>query len=324
MCRLTLVQHPLVLPQPEDLETGQATCPLPNAGYLRFDFDMDPISAAASVLGVLGAIQKASEARRVIVTLVRAPGELSTLFQELECTEELLKHVRDVCGNAQTSTVQLEAQIQRCNDKLLELQWLVQYSLVRTDDSSKVARVAWARKRTKVEKLRHELREIRHDLDTALSSANLRRNSDTSIEVQQLAISGVQSSERQLETLSMLTTQKQQLDGCFRRIEESQQTQAKLAEVLGSFRRLSTESTVSAAPTLPPYEEDESAPEANGDKASTSQSDAGYSRNVDVVANEKVDTVTALTEPYSAECAPSCRCASHKTQRIATPWSMKN
>ena len=297
---------------------------LPNAGLLRVDFNMDPISAAASVLGVLGAIQKASEARKVIATLVGAPGELSTLLHELGCTEELPKHVQDVCVTAQTSTVQLEAQIQRCKDKLLELQRLIQYSLVKNNDSSKVARIAWARKRSKVEKLRHELREIRHDLDTALSSAKLRRNSDTSIEVQQIVISGVQSSERQLETLSMLTTQKQQLDGCFRRIEESQQTQAKLAEVLGSFRILSTESTVSAAPTLPPYEEDESAPEADGDNAFTSQLDAEYSRNMDVVANEKFDTVTALMEPYSAECAPSCRCASHKTQRIATPWSMKN
>ena len=126
-------------------------------GYLRVKFTTDPISAAASILGILGALQNIAEARTLIIGLARAPVELAALLEELNSTEELLNKVSNACDNAQTSTVELENQIKRTKDKLIKLYRLVQDGLVKSDHSSKVARIAWVRKRGKVDKIRQEL-----------------------------------------------------------------------------------------------------------------------------------------------------------------------
>ena len=140
--------------------------------------------------------------------------------------------------------------------------------------------------------------------------------SQIDVQMQHLILSGTQNVQQQERAVSILAAQRDQLNDLFARIEESRQTQQKLAEYLGDFRQASLP---------PPYEP--SRP-FSLDKPGSRNHVSGLP---EPASKSKIDkAVVNISEKRqqpmqdtSQLCSPSCQCSCHKKTRWSSPWSAK-
>lgn len=175
---------------------------------------MDPLSVAASVIAVVGAAKKAAQVITLLKTLKNAPEELQELVNEVSRVEAILEDVNSACDNGRRSTAALDLQVQRADAKLLELQILLQYDVVRAKDPAEIDRVSWVRRQGKINNLHKQLSAIRQDITLVLAAANYSQSGRIDVEMQQLVACGTQTAERQEVAVSMLATQQDQLKVC--------------------------------------------------------------------------------------------------------------
>ena len=135
---------------------------------------MDPLSITAGVIAVVGAAQDAGKSSlKFLRTVKNAPGELQDLIHEVDQIEAVLEDVKDAVESSQRSSRALNLLLERAKEKLVELDKLIHYELVKPKEVVRVDRVAWATHQKHVVRLREELRNIRHDITAVLAAGSL-------------------------------------------------------------------------------------------------------------------------------------------------------
>ncbi|MCJ1402547.1 hypothetical protein MMC11_005767 [Xylographa trunciseda] len=179
---------------------------------------MDPISSVASILTVVGAAQDGAKiSLKFLKTLKKAPLGLQALLDEVAQIEAVLSDVKNACEYGQRSTAALDLLLTKAATKLLQLNELIHFKLVKPREALEVDRQSFARYQGEVAELKDDLKSLRQDITAVLAAANLVQANQVRLELSQVLQYAVQ--------------------GLFQRIEESQDTQRALTSLLGEFRR---------------------------------------------------------------------------------------
>jgi hypothetical protein len=126
---------------------------------------MDLLSGAAQN------VCKSSE--NFLKSIKNAPKELLDLIDGFEQIEAVLEEVKSACTQEERSTQSLDRLIERAKAKLLELDKLINYNLVKPKETVEANRFAWARHRKSALDLKEYLRNIQLTIALALDASNL-------------------------------------------------------------------------------------------------------------------------------------------------------
>ena len=134
----------------------------------------DPLSIAASVITVLGTADGVNKTLARIRTLADAPRKLLALMNEVSDLTLVLGDIGIFVKQtgerkqSQGETLQhMNTLVERTKDKLLELDQLLHYHLLKPDSTPekiKMSKREWATAKNKIEDFRRSLRDIRMDL----------------------------------------------------------------------------------------------------------------------------------------------------------------
>lgn len=141
---------------------------------------MDPLSLTASLIAVVTAAGAVANGLGKIKNLKDAPAELLMLMTEVSDLQVVLEEVNEVVRvqirNDDRLPLSLAQILLRAKNTLLKLNKLIQGPLTQSQRSaageSKVARLVWIRERSNVKSLQEEVRNIKLNLTTVLSSGN--------------------------------------------------------------------------------------------------------------------------------------------------------
>jgi len=141
---------------------------------------MDPLSVTASVLTVLGAAGTVLRSLEKTRSFRKAPEEVHALIEEvsdlrtvLGGVETLLRERRENDRSLDGALLGLSVLLGRAKNKLLELDSVVHYRLIKhqhTKSGFEVARSKWVREKSAVASIQQALRDIRLNLATALGT----------------------------------------------------------------------------------------------------------------------------------------------------------
>ena len=134
---------------------------------------MEPLSAAASILAVVGAARKAAEGLQSLKAIKDAPKELEDLLLEFSQIEIILQSYRILPTNFKERSSNLATILGIAENKFNELDNLVHYTLTKAGSNEQVDRLQWIRKRLDTERLRKQLGQILVTLNTLLNTTSL-------------------------------------------------------------------------------------------------------------------------------------------------------
>ena len=301
---------------------------------------MDPLSAGASAITVLGAaLSVAKLSLQFLKTIKKAPKAIQDLIDEVKQIDAILSDVKDACQHGQQWSASLELLLPRAKAKLQDLDELIHFRLVKAKENVEVDRFAFAKHQGKVYGLKEDLRNLRQDITTALSAAtlgqaaqanksasNLRRDITTALSAATLGQT-VQANKLALHSYAHV------LQGLFQRIEESPEIQQSLTRLEGFLREISP-TRISQSSTLCSSVDDARHSAKSARRASSSTSDPGamvsfYASN-SLLASPQARHVSAATTIYGQtskymgkSCSAACVCPCHKTTSFTSPWSAK-
>ena len=138
----------------------------------------DPLSITASIIAVVGAAEGVTKTLAKIKSIRNAPDELLALINEVSDLKLIISDIQNhiVIQRAQIPQTELQnisTLIKRAKDKLLELDQLIQYRLVKPEsDQIKVSRREWLRAKAVIERFRQDLRDIRLNIITQMAVIN--------------------------------------------------------------------------------------------------------------------------------------------------------
>lgn len=127
---------------------------------------MDPISASASALALIGATAKVVKGIRRLKALQDAPRELDDLLAEISQLELVLHAVQNAYENPGP---ELRILLAAARDILVDLHSFIEYRLTEAGSSDRVDRWQWTRKSKNAERLRGKLKEVTANLVALVS-----------------------------------------------------------------------------------------------------------------------------------------------------------
>ena len=130
---------------------------------------MDPLSVTASTIAIIGAVQ---QGLRVLKAAKGAPEGLNDLLDRVSRFESLLYTIQNVLPASQKGMPGLAKAMGEAQIKLLEVNKLVQYSLTKAGENTKVDYWQWLRKGEIIEKLKRQLDDTRNDLTSFMGVNN--------------------------------------------------------------------------------------------------------------------------------------------------------
>ena len=134
---------------------------------------MEPLSAAASIIAVVGAARKATEGLQSLKAIKDAPKELEDLLLEFSQIEIIIQSYKNLPTDYEERSPDLATILDIAEKKFDELDILVHYTLTKADSNEQVDRLQWVLKRSDTEKLREQLGQILATLNTLLNTATL-------------------------------------------------------------------------------------------------------------------------------------------------------
>lgn len=134
---------------------------------------MDPLSVAASVIAVVGAARQVTKGLAILKKAKGAPRALDYLLNDISRFELVLSAFQNASYESRREAPELTQVLEAAKEKLLEIHSLVEYSLKKPGESSKVDRWQWLRKGNEVGRLRKQLGDLRDDLTALISSGSL-------------------------------------------------------------------------------------------------------------------------------------------------------
>ena len=134
---------------------------------------MEPLSAAASILAVVGAARKAANGLQSLKAIKDAPKELEDVLLEFSQIEILVQSYKNLPTNFQERSSNLATILGIAENKFNELDNLVHYTLTKAGSNEQVDRLQWIRKRLDTERLREQLGQTLVTLNTLLNTTSL-------------------------------------------------------------------------------------------------------------------------------------------------------
>ena len=134
---------------------------------------MEPLSAAASIIAVVGAARKAAEGLRSLKAIKNAPKELEDLLLEFSQIEIILQSYKNLPTNFQERSSDLATILGIAENKFHELDNLIHYTLTKAGSNEQVDRLQWIRKRSDTERLREQLSQILITLNMLLNTTSV-------------------------------------------------------------------------------------------------------------------------------------------------------
>ena len=134
---------------------------------------MEPLSAAASILAVVGAARKAANGLQSLKAIKDAPKELEDVLLEFSQIEILVQSYKNLPTNFQERSSNLATILGIAENKFNELDNLVHYTLTKAGSNEQVDRLQWIRKRLDTERLREQLGQTLVTLQTLLNTTSL-------------------------------------------------------------------------------------------------------------------------------------------------------
>ena len=135
----------------------------------------DPLSITASIIAVIGAAEGVGKALAKIKDIRNAPEDVLALINEVSDLRVILGDVEKSTRAAGTTPLpheqlaHMSTLIDRAKDRLLEIDQLIHYQLVKPDTSDiKVSRREWAIARPTIKRFRESLRDVRLNLLTQM------------------------------------------------------------------------------------------------------------------------------------------------------------
>ncbi|MCJ1316497.1 hypothetical protein MMC15_001818, partial [Xylographa vitiligo] len=190
---------------------------------------MDPISSPASILAVVGAAQDSVKiSLKFLRTIRKALGGLQALLDEVTQIEAVLSDVKNACGHGQESTPALDLLLDKTTTKLLQLNKLIHFKLVRAKETLEVDSLSFARHQGVIAEFKDDLKSLRQDITAALSAANLTQENQAKVDLYQISLATTSITTAHAIAIERLSTVQYAMQGLFQRIEESQETQRAL------------------------------------------------------------------------------------------------
>ena len=309
---------------------------------------MDPISSTASVLVLVGAAQDAANiSLKFLKTIRKAPRGLQALLDEVVRAEAVLMDVKDACQDGQGSTSALNLLLDKARAKLLQLNELIHFKLVKAKAKLEVDRLSFARHQGEVAELKDDLIALRQDITVVLSAASLARTKQIKAHLSEVILAITSMTTEQAFHIGRLPSMALAIQESFPRIEEFQETQQVLTNIRGVICKESATNTA-IDDTIPMMT-------SNGVDDLRSKLQAGYGFSTSMIqSNINMGTGTATTAVYSPErsrsvlrefqdhlprrqafqaqafehfsqvCPALCRCHCHKKSLLSTPWMVRN
>ncbi|MCJ1395271.1 hypothetical protein MMC18_008155 [Xylographa bjoerkii] len=305
---------------------------------------MDPISSAASVLAMVGAAQDGVKiSLKFLRTIKKAPRGLQALLDEVKQIEAVLSDVKHACEYGQKSTVALDLLLNKAAAKLLELEELIHFKLVKAKEGLEVDRLSFARYQGEIAELKDDLKALRHDITAVLSAAGLAQVNQMKADLSQLSLATTSRVTEHAITIETLSSVQHAVQALFLRIEDSQETQRALTSMLGEFR---TETAVHTAthPTMSTATSNAT----NLQRSKLQQEPNPVPTTTQLNTNMGTETVTTasfnLEHPRSVlggsqdhsprrqrfhtralkfvgqACPAACPCPCHRKTLLSTPW----
>ena len=139
----------------------------------------DPLSITASIIAVLGAAEGVTKMVGKLKSIQHAPTELLALLNEIADLTLVLRHVQNfVRSQSARSPISNQDQFQhlstlidKAKEKVLRLDELIEYRLVKPDStpqSIKILRLEWVKARRPLKDFQQSLRDIRQNISTHL------------------------------------------------------------------------------------------------------------------------------------------------------------
>ena len=140
----------------------------------------DPLSITASIIAVMGAAEGVSKGFSKIKDFRRAPDDFLALMNEISDLRIVLGDVERNTREAgrfsipHEQTAHMLDLTQRAKDRLLELDQLVQYRLVKpAAGGMRISRREWIIAKPTIVRFRESLRDVRLNLLTQMGSMNM-------------------------------------------------------------------------------------------------------------------------------------------------------
>lgn len=139
---------------------------------------MDPLSVAASLVALIGAVDSVAEKCRRLLALKHAPQVLQQLNNELSdfhlgiaTVEDIIRQQEALQDEASFNQELLFVAILRAKDSILDLEKMVVYGLLKTPDQQnpKIDYKFWVRKEGKVREMRERVRHAKMDILVAFN-----------------------------------------------------------------------------------------------------------------------------------------------------------
>ncbi|MCJ1293549.1 hypothetical protein MMC34_005104 [Xylographa carneopallida] len=252
---------------------------------------MDPISSTASVLVLVGAAQDAANiSLKFLKTIRKAPRGLQALLDEVVRAEAVLMDVKDACQDGQGSTSALNLLLDKARAKLLQLNELIHFKLVKAKAKLEVDRLSFARHQGEVAELKDDLIALRQDITVVLSAASLARTKQIKAHLSEVILAITSMTTEQAFHIGRLPSMALAIQESFPRIEEFQETQQVLTNIRGVICKESATNTA-IDDTIPMMT-------SNGVDDLRSKLQAGYGFSTSMIqSNINMGTGTATTAP---------------------------
>ena len=138
----------------------------------------DPLSITASIIAVVGAAEGIANTFAKIKDIRHAPFEILALMNEVSDLKIVLETVQRSIDRSRLprgELLLLAGLIQKAKDKLLQLDNLIHYRLLKPEsgvNEIKVSYRAWVRAKSTIQNFRQSFRDIRLDIVTHMVLVN--------------------------------------------------------------------------------------------------------------------------------------------------------
>ena len=135
----------------------------------------DPLSLAVSIIAVLGAAEGVAKGIMKIYSIRNAPDEILALNNEVSDLQILMYDIRHFIKDSPESQLSQEhvqhlvSSVNRAKEKLLQLNELMQYKIIKPQTSSnqlKISKREWLKAAQVINRSRQSLRDIRSNITT--------------------------------------------------------------------------------------------------------------------------------------------------------------
>jgi len=169
---------------------------------------MDPLSFTASLIAIITLTGTVTTSLNELRTVLKdAPDDLLTLLDEIKDFQAVLSGLRDIGpGSPPDAFLELSTLPSRATNKLLELEKILHHKILpyvpAPCEKPEVPKLRWLRVRGRIGAIREDLRDLRLQLVTALTSIMARRTltAHTRLETIEISLKELGSGQRTIIT----------------------------------------------------------------------------------------------------------------------------